>query len=75
MKHKSLLFLSLIFLIILSIPQSTYASENYCTSTKYSISPCSDTIIKQYRKHNNKLQYRRWNTTKECWVDPDWIDM
>lgn len=34
-----------------------------------------DTIIKRYRNHNGKMQYRRWNDTKKRWIDPKWIDM
>lgn len=72
MKTKILIIL----LITLSLsPINTYAAEQYSISTEIEISPCADTIIKKYRTHNNKLQYRRWNTTKECWVDKDWIDM
>lgn len=37
------------------------------------IVPYADTIIYKYRYYNGVLQYRRWNETKECWVDPDWI--
>ncbi len=39
------------------------------------ICPRADKIVIKYRKHNNVFQYRRWNETKGCWVDPDWIDM
>lgn len=33
-----------------------------------------DVIITKYRTRNGKKQYRRWNKTKQCWVDPAWID-
>lgn len=33
-----------------------------------------DVIIYKYRVWNGKIQYRRWNATKECWVDPQWLD-
>lgn len=39
------------------------------------IIPFADIIVKKYRVKNGKLQYRRWNETRECWVDPYWIDM
>lgn len=72
MKKKLLIIL----LIVLSLsPANIYAAEQNSISTETEISPCADTIIKKYRHYNNKLQYRRWNTTKECWVDKDWIDM
>ncbi len=32
-----------------------------------------DTIVTKYRLYNGKTQYRRWNATKGCWVDPAWI--
>ena len=34
-----------------------------------------DVIVYKYRVWNGKLQYRRWNETKNCWVDPKWIDV
>lgn len=33
----------------------------------------ADVIIKQYRVHEGKLQYRHWNETQGEWVEPDWI--
>ncbi len=35
----------------------------------------TDTIVTKFRVHNGKQQYRRWNQTRACWVDPDWIDL
>ncbi len=34
----------------------------------------ADIIVTKYRIYNNVFQYRRWNETREYWVDPDWID-
>lgn len=34
-----------------------------------------DIIVKKYRVYNGRHQYRRWNETKQKWVDPYWIDM
>ena len=34
-----------------------------------------DVIVYKFRTYNGKRQYRRWNDSKGCWVDPDWIDM
>ena len=34
----------------------------------------SDLIETKYRYHNGHVQYRRWNSTKGYWVDPDWIN-
>ncbi len=39
------------------------------------ITPYADQIITEFRRHNGVLQYRRWNATKGCWVDPDWINV
>ncbi len=34
----------------------------------------ADKIVMKTRTEKGKLQYRRWNETKHCWVDPAWID-
>lgn len=28
-----------------------------------------------YREYDGKIQYRRWNKTRNYWVDPYWIDL
>lgn len=33
-----------------------------------------DVIVTKTRYYNGQLQYRRWNSTKGQWVDPEWID-
>lgn len=38
------------------------------------IMPLADVIVIKSRIYNGKQQYRRWNQTKGCWVDPYWID-
>ena len=41
-----------------------------------SISPqASDVIVTRYRYYSGRWQYRRWNETKQIWVDSDWIDV
>lgn len=37
------------------------------------IMPLADVIVVKTRVYNGKNQYRRWNETRKCWVDPDWI--
>lgn len=37
--------------------------------------PCADIIETKYRICNGKVQYRRWNTSKLCWVDSNWHDL
>lgn len=39
------------------------------------ITPRADQIVVKTRFYNGKQQYRRWNATQNCWVDPYWIDM
>ncbi len=39
-----------------------------------SIQPHADKIVVKYRTYNGVRQYRRWNETKGCWVDPYWIN-
>lgn len=34
-----------------------------------------DVIVIKYRVFQGKVQYRRWNDTRNCWVDSEWIDM
>ncbi len=35
--------------------------------------PQGDKIVKRYRFLDGVWQYRRWNVTRQCWVDPHWI--
>ncbi|MGN1141280.1 MAG: hypothetical protein ACI4TF_08760 [Oliverpabstia sp.] len=84
-KTKKVVKYLLICVLILSdtyyVPASTsivkpkvVVSENTSFSEGYS-TYSSDVIVYKYRRLGNKLQYRRWNRTKEVWVDPDWIDV
>lgn len=34
----------------------------------------ADKIIKKYRTKDGRFQYRRWNVTKSCWVELNWIN-
>lgn len=43
-------------------------------SSDAGIVPYADQIIIYTREYDGKMQYRRWNATQNCWVDPDWID-
>lgn len=38
------------------------------------IQPRADVIVTRWRVYNGKRQYRRWNQTKQKWVDSAWID-
>lgn len=37
------------------------------------IAPMADKIVTKFRIYNGKQQYRNWNETRKCWVEPDWI--
>ncbi|MGN1112741.1 MAG: hypothetical protein ACI4RP_06000 [Acutalibacteraceae bacterium] len=39
------------------------------------VEPKSDTIVWKYRMYNGQMQKRRWNETKQVWVDPYWINI
>lgn len=73
-----------ILLLMASVSfHSAYAADPVCQAQSLqnisiaieSAVPCADQIVMKTRWHNGVLQYRRWNKTKGCWVDPDWIDM
>lgn len=39
------------------------------------IQPRADVIVRKWRRGSRgQLQYRRWNDTKQKWVDDEWID-
>lgn len=40
-----------------------------------SIQPRADKIVIKWRRGSRgQLQYRRWNETRQKWVDDEWID-
>ena len=39
------------------------------------LEPRADVIETKYRVYYGRIQYRRWNATRNRWVDPEWIDM
>lgn len=39
------------------------------------IMPLRDEIIMYTRYYNGRYQCRRWNATRNYWVDPYWIDV
>lgn len=46
------------------------------TISNVNITPYADKIVYKYRQNaDGVLQYRRWNETKQCWVDPYWINV
>lgn len=49
------------------------ALESGADST--SIQPRADKIVMKWRRGSRgQLQYRRWNETRQKWVDDEWID-
>lgn len=54
-------------------PQMVPTSQNSAEAT--GIIPFSDEIEIKTRIYNGKMQYRRWNKTQNCWIDPYWIDI
>jgi len=77
MKKKFILLICMIFTLSL-FSMNAYAYEdvnsNGLIAQGGEISTFSvDSIIVVHRMYYGRLQYRRWNETKNCWVDPYWI--
>ena len=61
-----------IAVVEVATPDSS-ALESAADST--SIQPRADKIVMKWRRGSRgQLQYRRWNDTKQKWVDDEWID-
>lgn len=61
-----------IAVVEVATPDSS-ALESGTDST--SIQPRADKIVMKWRRGSRgQLQYRRWNDTKQKWVDDEWID-
>ena len=61
-----------IAVVEVATPDSS-ALESGADST--SIQPRADKIVIKWRRGTRgQLQYRRWNQTKQKWVDDEWID-
>jgi len=78
MKKKFILLFCMIFTLSL-FSMNTYAYEdvnsNSLIEQSGEISTFSvDSIIVVTRMYYGKLQYRRWNETRNRWVDPYWIN-
>lgn len=53
-------------------PDSSALESGADTTT---IQPRADKIVKKWRRGSHgQLQYRRWNETRQKWVDDEWID-
>ncbi len=71
-----------IMIAVLTVGVSVPASAMVCPpytgtafATDLTIVPYADTIVIKTRTYNGKLQYRRWNETRNRWVDPYWMDV
>ncbi len=77
----NILFFVLITCFSLSNPASAGSfADNilpvvYTESSNQLIPFAADIIVTKYRTYNGRQQYRRWNDTKNEWVDPAWIDI
>ena len=61
-----------IAVVEVAAPNSS-ALESGVDST--SIQPRADKIVMKWRRGSRgQLQYRRWNETRQKWVDDEWID-
>lgn len=61
-----------------SAMENTSASNNQVstgTCNSVTIQPYADVIVMKTRVYNGVTQYRRWNETKKCWVDPYWFTL
>lgn len=75
---KVYILLAIVFTITLIPMQSVQACETNVVvrmNKGYINMPKADVIVTKFRRYNGVTQYRRWNETQNCWVDPDWIDL
>lgn len=74
---KSFVLLVMILTIAVSPTKNVQAYEHNVVAQmdkENANTPKADVIVRKYRINNGVTQYRRWNETRGCWVDPDWID-
>ena len=57
--------------------QTTVLAGEIVSASDAEIEPRADVIVLKYRVDpvTGKWQCRRWNETKGCWVDPEWVDL
>lgn len=72
-------FFAAFMLTALTPAFSSNASDVAVSTNRYvtveTIQPRSSVIVYKFRNNNGVRQYRRWNETKGCWVDPVWINL
>ena len=57
--------------------QTTVPAGEIVSDSDTEIEPRADVIVLKYRYNptTGQWQCRRWNETKGCWVDPDWVNI
>lgn len=71
---KRLCCILTVIVLAFSFPSNALASSQNFAGTDIEVR-ADDVIITRYRIYNGKIQYRRWNETKQRWVDPFWRDV
>lgn len=79
---RKLIICSLLLTMLLPSTVDAATATPSCTVSDVSVidmnedvNPCADIIETKYRIKDGKIQYRRWNCSRLCWVDSDWIDL
>lgn len=79
---KNVLSKLLIALCLSTMCMTAYACDEVDTGSasqavmaSNEITPYQDVIVLRTRLYNGVPQYRHWNKTRACWVEPDWITM
>ncbi len=78
---KKIIFMSM---LCLTLMQSTFTntvmasekiSQEKCTKAEYMQETRKDIIEMKFRTYNGVKQYRRWNKTRNRWVDATWKNL
>lgn len=73
-KIKKILVTIAAGIVILNTFNAASASASAAVyNTDDGIMPYADEIETKWRVSLGRLQYRRWNATRNYWVDPEWI--
>ncbi|MQN01049.1 MAG: hypothetical protein FRC54_03575 [bacterium LCO1.1] len=71
-KWHMILFIFLLAIIFLA-PNKAFAESINSQNQTFIEFFSKDDITVMYRRYKGKYQYRRWNKTKNKWVDSHWI--
>ena len=74
MKKKIIKFLGILMIVTIAGSGMT-AKADTIEKAIVTDSTKGDQIIIKYRISNGILQYRHWNASRNCWVEPDWINV